>query len=162
MGFPAAQISTLQAIRAESVLCIENLTTFHQQVDRYTGKYVNNGTRKMQHTVICTYGNPSPAIRRFLRLLPEDTPVYLWSDLDYGGFNILSQLRRTVNEQVQPFLMDIDTLEANITRASPLTVSDKNNLKRLLLRLELRDIRPVIEHMLERNVKLEQEGVEEF
>jgi hypothetical protein len=162
MGFPAAQISTLQAIRAESVLCIENLTTFHQQVDRYTGEYVNNGTRKMQHTVICTYGNPSPAIRRFLRLLPENTPVYLWSDLDYGGFNILSQLRRTVNEQIQPFLMDIDTLEANITRARPLTVSDKNNLKRLLLRLELRDIRPVIEHMLERNVKLEQEGVEEF
>jgi len=154
MGFPAAQISTLQSVRAESVLCIENLTTFHQQVD--------NSTRTMKHSVICTFGNPSPAIRRFLRLLPEATPIYLWSDLDYGGFNILSQLRRTLNEQIQPFLMDINTLEANITRARPLTVSDKNNLKRLLLRLELRDIRPVIEHMLKRSVKLEQEGVEEF
>jgi hypothetical protein len=171
IGFPAAQISTLQSVRAESVLCIENLTTFHQQVDRCTGKHVNNGTyypeakrsgRNTQYAFICTYGNPSPAIRRFLRLLPETTSLYLWSDLDYGGFNILSQLRRTVNEQIQPFLMDIETLESNIPRARPLTVSDKNNLKRLLRRLELRDIRPVIEHMLKWSVKLEQEGVEEF
>ena len=81
---------------------------------------------------ICTYGNPSPAIRRVLRLLPETTSIYLWSDLDYGGFNILSQLRRTVNEQIQPFLMDIETLESNIPRARPLTASDRTNLKRLL------------------------------
>lgn len=186
IGFPAAQISTLKSVRAESVLCIENLTTFHQQVDRYTphassnglmwragytGKHVNDGThnisshsalKRMRHAVICTYGNPSPAIRRMLRLLPKTTPISLWADLDYGGFNILSQLRRTVGEEIQPYLMDIDTLEANFRRARPLTTSDKNNLKRLLLRHELHDIRPVLEHMLKRGVKLEQEGVEEF
>ena len=182
VGFPAAQTATLQSVRAESVLCIENLTTFHQyvrqtehatrtteQVDRYTRKQVENGTRNLalsvvegtQHAVLCTYGNPSPAIRRVLRLLPETTPIYLWSDLDYGGFNILSQLRRTVGEQVQPYLMDIDTLEANIPRARPLTASDRTHLKRLLLRAELRDVRPVIEHLLKRGLKLEQEGVEE-
>jgi hypothetical protein len=171
IGFPAAQISTLQAVRAESVLCIENLTTFHQQVDRYMGKYITDGTtsnsslsdaEQIRHAMICTYGNPSPAIRRFLRLLPETTSIYLWSDLDYGGFNILSQLRRTVNEQVQPFLMDIETLEANIPRARPLTASDRTNLKRLLLHPGLRDVRLVIEHLLQRDLKLEQEGVENF
>ncbi len=171
IGFPAAQISTLQAVRAESVLCIENLTTFHQQVDRYMGKYVTDGTasnsslsdaERIRHAMICTYGNPSPAIRRFLRLLPETTPIYLWSDLDYGGFNILSQLRRTVNEQVQPFLMDIETLESNIPRARPLTASDRTNLKRLLLHPDLRDVRLIIEHLLKRGLKLEQEGVENF
>ncbi len=162
IGFPAAQTSTLQSVRAESVLCIENLTTFHQQVDRYIGKHVNYGARNKHHAVICTYGNPSPAIRRILRLLPKTTPIYLWSDLDYGGFNILSQLRRTVDEEIQPYLMDIDTIEASIPRARPLTTSDKNNLKRLSLHPELRDVRPVIEHMLKRGVKLEQEGVEGF
>jgi hypothetical protein len=95
-----------------------------------------------------------------LRLLPETTPVYLWSDLDYGGFNILSQLRRTVGEQVQPYMMDSDTLEANIPRARPLTATDRTHLKRLLLRPELRDVRPIIEHLLKRGLKLEQEGVE--
>jgi hypothetical protein len=180
IGFPAAQISTLQSVHAEFVLCIENLTTFHQQVDRYTGRHVNSGTyhpiaersgrnissssdtERTRHAVICTYGNPSPAIRRILRLLPKTTPIYLWADLDYGGFNILSQLRRTVGEEIQPCLMDIETLEANIPRARPLTASDKNNLKRLSLRPELRDVRPVIEFLLRRGVKLEQEGVEEF
>lgn len=162
LGFPAAQTSTLQSARADSVLCIENLTTFHQyvqQVNTYTGKQVD-GTRNANHAILCTYGNPSPAVRRVLRLLPETTPIYLWSDLDYGGFNILSQLRRTVDEKIQPFLMDIETIEANIPRARPLTASDRTHLKRLLLRPELRDVRPVIEHLLKRGLKLEQEGVE--
>jgi hypothetical protein len=169
LGLPAAQIATLQSVRAESVLCIENLTTFHQQVDRHMGKQVHNGTpnissrsdiERIRPAVICTYGNPSPAIRRFLRLLPETTTIYLWSDLDYGGFNILSQLRRTVNEQIQPFLMDIETLESNISRSRPLTASDRTNLKRLLLHPGLRDVRFIIEHLLKRGLKLEQEGVE--
>lgn len=162
IGFPAAQTSSLQSVRADSVLLIENLTTFHQQVDKYTSKQVDNGTRNTQHAVICTYGNPSPAVRHLLRLLPETTPIYLWSDLDYGGFNILSQLRRFVSEQIQPYLMDVDTLESNIPRARPLTDSDRANIKRLLLRPELRDVRPVIEHLLKRGLKLEQEGVEIF
>lgn len=171
IGFPAAQISTLQSVRADSVLCIENLTTFHQQVERYMGKHLNDGTynisshsaaQQMRHAVICTYGNPSPAIRRILRLLPTITPISLWSDLDYGGFNILSQLRRTVGEEIQPYLMDINTLEANIPRARPLTASDRTNLKRLLLHPDLRDVRPIIEHLLKRGLKLEQEGVENF
>ncbi len=172
VGFPAAQTSALQSVRAESVLCIENLTTFHQQVDKYTSKHAQaeNGTRNLalsevegaQHAVICTFGNPSPAVRRVLRLLPETTPIYLWSDLDYGGFNILSQLRRLVSAQTQPYLMDIDTLESSASRARPLTTSDRTNLKRLLLRPELQDVRPVIEHLLKRGLKLEQEGVENF
>ena len=177
IGFPAAQISSLQSVRAESVLCIENLTTFHQyirqmkQEDRSISKQVDNGIRNIssrsaaqrtQHSLICTYGNPSPAVRRVLRLLPETTSIYLWSDLDYGGFNILSQLRRTVNEQIQPFLMDIETLESNLPRARPLTASDRTNLKRLLPHSDLRDVRPIIEHLLKRGLKLEQEGVENF
>ncbi len=155
IGFPAAQTSSLQSVRAESVLCIENLTTFHQYIQQ-----TPHAPRATQHAVICTYGNPSPAIRRILRLLPETTLILLWSDLDYGGFNILSQLRRLVSEQTQPYLMDTDTLEANISRARPLTTTDQINFKRLLTRPELRDVYPVIEHLLKRGLKLEQEGVE--
>jgi len=169
VGFPAAQTATLQTVQVESVLCIENLTTFHQYI-----RQTEHTTRKTQHesnvacsvfrssAIICTYGNPSPAVRRVLRLLPETTPIYLWSDLDYGGFNILSQLRRFVSEKIQPYLMDIETLETNIPRARPLTVSDRTNLKRLILRPELHDVRHIIEHLLKRGLKLEQEGVENF
>jgi len=165
VGFPAAQTATLQTVQVESVLCIENLTTFHQYI-----RQTEHTTRKTQHesnvacsvfrssAIICTYGNPSPAVRRVLRLLPETTPIYLWSDLDYGGFNILSQLRRFISGQIRPYLMDVETLESNIPRARPLTVSDRANLKRLLLRPELHDVRHIIEHLLKRGLKLEQEG----
>ncbi|MCC6298754.1 MAG: DUF2399 domain-containing protein [Anaerolineales bacterium] len=173
VGFSAAQIASIQtvAVHADSVLCIENLTSFHQEVDRYTRTQVNNGTSNtkqvdkrtsthVNNAVLCTHGNPSPSIRRLLRLIPEETKIYLWSDLDYGGFNILSQLRRTVSARIQPYSMDIETLEANSLRAHPLTVADRPNLKRLLRRPELRDVHPVIERLLERGLKLEQEGVQ--
>jgi len=155
LGFPAAQTASLQSveIRAEAVLCIENLTTFHEFIRR-------NGTHNPATAIICTYGNPSPATRRILRLIPVSIPIYHWSDIDYGGFNILSQLRRFVHERVQPYCMDIATLEANYERSRPLTISDRANLKKLFFRPELRDVRPVIDHLLQRGLKLEQEGVE--
>ena len=154
IGFPAAQIASIQSatVHADAVVCIENLTSFHE--------FIRRASPATPRAVICLMGNPSPATRRLLCLLPETVPTYLWSDLDYGGFNILSQLRRTVNEHIQSYSMDIQTIESNIPRARPLTPTDRANLKRLLLRPELRDVCPVIEHLLERGLKLEQEGVE--
>ncbi|MCG2788114.1 MAG: DUF2220 domain-containing protein [Anaerolineae bacterium] len=151
VGFPAAQTAQLQsvAIHVDAVLCIENLTTFHEFVRK------NN-----QYAVICTLGNPSPALRRLLRLIPDATPIYHWSDLDYGGFNILSQLRRLVRPDIQPYRMDVATLDANYPRSRPLTASDQTNLKKLRIRPELKDMREVIAHILQRGVKLEQEGIE--
>ncbi|MBI3163338.1 MAG: DUF2399 domain-containing protein [Chloroflexi bacterium] len=158
VGFPAAQIASIQtvAIHADSVLCIENLTSFYQQVDRYTGKH---GTRTTHHATICLMGNPSPAIRRLLRLIPEGIEIKLWSDMDYGGFNILSQLRKQISARVVPYLMDIGTFENHSRLARPLTQRDIRNLKRLLLNPELRDVHLVIEHLLKRGLKLEQEGI---
>lgn len=153
IGFPAAQVSFIQtvAVHVDSVLCIENLTSFYE--------FIRTSPRTTNHATICLMGNPSPAIRRFLRLIPEETEIKLWSDLDYGGFNILSQLRRYVNVQIQPYFMDIATLESNILHSRPLTASDRTNLKRLLLHPELRDVHPVIKHLLQRGLKLEQEGI---
>lgn len=156
IGFPASQTIQLQtvAIHAEAVLCIENLTSFHE-----FARLQETTPQNTQYATLCTYGNPSPATRRILRLLPAETPIYHWSDLDYGGFNILSQLRRLVRADIQPYRMDSETLDANYPRSRPLTAADKLNLKKLLLRPELRDARPVIEHLLKRGVKLEQEGI---
>ena len=155
LGFPAAQISSLQAIRAESVLCIENLTTFHQYTRR-----TQNGIGDMKYAVLCTYGNPAPAVRRLVRLLPETTPIYLWSDMDYGGFNILAQLRKQASMRIQPDRMDIATFDKYAHLSQPLTQSDARNLKRLLFNPILKDIHPVIEHLLQQGLKLEQEAIQ--
>lgn len=155
VGFPASQITSLQriTIRAESVLCIENLTSFHE----FTRL---NGTRSTPYATICLMGNPSPPIRHLLRLIPEEIPIDLWSDMDYGGFKILSQLRKQVSHRIQPHLMDITTFENYAHLSRPLTQSDIHNLKRLTLNLVLNDVHSTIHHLLERGLKLEQEAIQ--
>lgn len=153
IGFPAAQISSLRSVRAESVLCIENLTSFHEYLRAHTAL-------PTQHATICLMGNPSPSIRQLLRLIPEETPVYLWSDIDYGGFNILSQLRKQVSHRVQPYLMDITTFENYVHLSRPLTKVDTHNLKRLAHNPNLKDVHLTIEHILKRQLKLEQEAIQ--
>jgi hypothetical protein len=154
IGFPAAQIETIQSacIHADSILCIENLTSFHE-FSR------NNETRSTKYATLCLMGNPSPSIRRLLRLVPKTTPIHLWSDMDYGGFNILSQMRRYVRHQIHPHLMDIPTFEAYAHLSRPLTSKDARNLRHLCNRPELADVQPIIERLIHRGLKLEQEAI---
>jgi hypothetical protein len=155
VGFPAAQIETIQSvtIHTDSVLCIENLTSFHEFI---RARGIDNG----QYAIICLMGNPSPPIRRFLQLVPETTLVRLWSDMDYGGFNILSQLRRYVRYQIHPYLMDISTFEKYARLSHPLTQTDIRNLKHLYARPELFDMRSIIKYLIHRGLKLEQEAIQ--
>ena len=155
VGFPASQIASIQCItiRAESVLCVENLTSFHEFLRA-------NVTHPTQHATICLMGNPSPSIRYLLRHIPKEIPIYLWSDMDYGGFKILSQLRKQVSPRIQPYLMDIATFDAYAHLSRPLTQSDARNLKHLIFNPNLKDIQPTIEHLLKRGLKLEQEAIQ--
>jgi hypothetical protein len=180
VGFPASQIARLEkiAIRAEAVLCIENLTSFHaftRANEIHSAKLhpeghlhplapdARTGVAQVQvsrrNAVICLMGNPSPSIRRLLRLIPAETPIYLWSDMDYGGFNILSQLRRQIGLSIQPYLMDIATFDKYAHLSRPLTQVDTHNLKRLALNPALKDVHPTLEHILQRGLKLEQEAI---
>ncbi|MBN1451541.1 MAG: hypothetical protein JW963_11040 [Anaerolineales bacterium] len=155
VGFPAAQIETIQSvtIHADSVLCIENLTSFH-------GHLRIHATRNKKQATLCLMGNPSPSIRRLLRLIPESTPIHLWSDMDYGGFNSLSQMRRYVRHQIHPYLMDIPTFEAYAHLSRPLNSTDVRNLKHLCNHPELSNEQSVIEHLIHRGLKLEQEAIQ--
>ena len=155
IGFPATQIETIQSvdIHAESILCIENLTSFHEFLRA-------NSTYNTQYAIICLMGNPSPPIRRLLRLIPDTTPIHLWSDMDYGGFNILSQMRRCVRHQIYPYLMDIPTFEAYVRLSRPLTSTDVTNLRHLCAKPELANVKPIIEHLMQRDLKLEQEAIQ--
>lgn len=155
IGFPAAQIETIQAvtIHTDSVLCIENLTSFHEHLCTHT-------TCNTKQATLCLMGNPSPSIRRLLSLIPETIPIYLWADIDYGGFNILSQLRRHVRHQIHPYLMDIPTFEAHAHLSRPLTSADVRNLRYLCNRPELSNVQPIIEHLIHCGLKLEQEAIQ--
>jgi hypothetical protein len=157
VGLPAAQAARVQRVdiaNASRMVCVENQTTFYELV-----RYESEG---LGLAALCLWGNPSPACRHLLRCLaqtcPEQLPLFVWADLDYGGLNILAQLRK-ISPRFEPYRMDIPTLDAYALWGKPLTRADEKNLARLAHHPLLADMRPLIAHMLARGIKLEQEAV---
>ena len=154
-GIPAALAGRLcrAAVDAARVVCVENLASFYELV-RYEGA----GT-----AALCLWGNPSPAARHLLACLaeelPPEVPLLLWADIDYGGLNILAQLRQQISPRFAPYRMDKTTLAHHARWARPLIPTDERRLARLRQHAALADMTPLIDDMLLRGLKLEQEAV---
>jgi hypothetical protein len=155
VGIPAALAAHVQQVSLDAgrVICVENLASFYELVRR-EGQGI---------AALCLWGNPSPAGRHLLRCLAQDLsrrdPLLLWADIDYGGLNILAQLRQQISTGFAPYRMDIATLDAYARWAHPLSAGDERNLRRLRRHPALVDMVPLIDHMLLRGLKLEQEAV---
>ena len=158
-GVPSVMIAEVQRAEVEvaavqRVVCVENLASFYELI-RYEGQGL---------AALCLWGNPAPPVRHLLarlaETLPAEIPLQVWADLDYGGLNILAQLRRLISPRFVPWRMDAATLEAHIRWARPLTENDRSLLARFQGYTWLADLQSVIAHMLERGLKLEQEAVQ--
>ena len=159
VGVPAVMLAGVQRAEidplcVDRVVCVENLASFYELI-RYEGE---------QLAALCLWGNPAPPVRHLLarlaETLPAGIPLQVWADLDYGGLNILAQLRKLISPRFIPCRMDAATLEAHTRWARPLTENDRHLLARLQGYASLADLRPVIARMLERGLKLEQEAVQ--
>lgn len=155
VGIPTALAARLRRVEVDAarVVCVENLASFYELI-----RYESRGL-----AALCLWGNPSPVTRHLLRCLVEDLPPQIpllaWADIDYGGLNILAQLRRQVSPRFAPYRMDGATLETAAHWGQPLTSSDKRNLTRLRQHAMLEDMVPLIDQMLQREIKLEQEAI---
>ena len=155
VGIPTALASCVEQVQVDSarVVCVENLVPFYELVRH----------ERQDMAALCISGNPSPASRHLLRCLsdnlPGDVPLLLWADIDYGGLNILAQLRQQVSPRIAPYCMDAPTLDARARWAQPLTTTDERNLTRLRRHPALTDLTPLINEMLARGIKLEQEAI---
>ena len=81
------------------VLFIENQTTF----ERYCREVADNGL------VFYTNGFPSRAWQSLYSkvesLLPPETPMYHWGDIDIGGYQILAHMASLFERSVIPYMM---------------------------------------------------------
>jgi hypothetical protein len=140
-------------VDAPRIVCVENLASFYELI-RHEGQDL---------AALCLWGNPSPITRHLLRCLVQDLPrhisLLLWADIDYGGLNILAQLRQQVSPRFGPYHMDRSTLDTHARWAHPLSTADERNLARLRHHLALTDMTALIDHMLMRGLKLEQEAI---
>jgi hypothetical protein len=153
VGIPTALAGCVEQVRVDAirVVCVENLTSFYELV-HHEGQ-----NRDQCLAALCLWGNPSPASRHLLRRLaddlPSDIPLLLWADIDYGGLNILAQLRTQVSPRFAPYRMDRRTLDTHSHSV------DERNLARLRRHPALADLVALIDHMLLKGIKLEQEAV---
>ena len=159
VGVPSVMIAGMQraavdAAAVQRVVCVENLATFYELI-RYEGAGL---------AALCLWGNPAPPVRHLLarlaETLPAEIPLQVWADLDFGGLNIVAQLRKLISARFVPYHMDRATLEAHARWARPLTENDRHLLDRLQGYASLTDLQPIISHMLDRGLKLEQEAVQ--
>ena len=155
VGLPAALAGRVLAARVDAarVVCVENLASFYELVR----------SQREGLAALCLWGNPAPAVRHLLRCLannlPADVPLLLWADIDCGGLRILAHLREQVSVRVSPSLMDCATLETYARWARPLSRTDEGHLHRLKHHPALADMVPLIDCMVRRGIKLEQEAV---
>jgi hypothetical protein len=151
VGIPAALAARVRraTIDAPRLVCVENLASFYELI-RHEGQGL---------AALCLWGNPSPATRHLLRCLSSEVPLFVWADIDYGGLNILAQLRQQVSVDFAPYRMDQATLDAHTRYAHPLSPAEEHNLNRLRRHPFLADMTPLIDHMLQRGLKLEQEAI---
>ena len=136
------------ALHAKKVVTIENLTSFTSFDDEDALVIYLSGF----HDAI-----KKSLLQRIHTAFPA-TPFYHYGDMDAGGFYIFRRLCLDTGIPFVPYKMDIKAFEEALGYALPLSENDK---KRLSLQLQSSDFavfRDLIELMLQKNLKVEQES----
>ncbi|MBM6929565.1 hypothetical protein H5999_00600 [[Clostridium] spiroforme] len=131
-------------IHVQKIMTVENWTSFNDL--------------ELEDTLIIYLGGfHNTAISQFLlkiyKFLDDQVKYYHFGDIDAGGFYIYLNLLKKTNIPFQTWKMNLVTLKHYEQYAKPLTQNDIARLKKL--KNDIND--PVIDYMLEKNVKLEQE-----
>lgn len=142
IGLPPENIDF---INIDKVTTIENLTTFHDYKDKgiviYLGGFSSRNKIKLLNSIDCE-------------------EIYHFSDIDYGGFSILSNLISNVNKKVIGIHMDISTLEKHLKYTNVIHSSTYINKLNSLLTIEnLKPYYDVIKYMIDNKLRLEQEAL---
>lgn len=146
------QICWLPEAKLETVVTIENLTSFHQWEAKegaavlgiYLGGYHNQAKRIF--------------LQRLYKAYP-DTEYFHFGDMDCGGFKIWKDLCMKTGIPFQTLFMDQNTYEAYWKWGRELTVRDRKTLTAMMEDPFFQDQSELFLEMLEKGMKLEQECV---
>lgn len=134
------------SIDSSTVTTIENLTTFHDYKGKgliiYLGGFSNHSKVEILKKLNGDIGDLS--FRHF-------------GDMDFGGFSILSHLRRNTGIAITPLYMDIKMLKDRIELSKKPSSAYLTKLKNLLSDKYLQDCHEVLKFMVDSQVILEQE-----
>lgn len=159
IALSTASLKELQGVKVfgKRVVTIENLTSFHDYSDLndfviYLGGFHN----KVKREFIC-----------YLYSKNSDKEYRHFGDIDAGGFYILEHLKRKTGIAFYSLYMNKEIILNHLDCVKPLTENDKKRLRDLLVLMKkksgdgilIEDYSEVLEFMLEKNCKLEQEAI---
>ncbi|WP_018131862.1 Wadjet anti-phage system protein JetD domain-containing protein [Effusibacillus pohliae] len=159
VGLSAETVKGMEifSVRAERVVTIENLTSYHQWVQRRADR---------QELVVYIGGFPHRTLQIFLEKLAgylqrhqPDMSVCHWGDIDLGGIRIFEYLKTNYFPQLRPILMDGATLMKYKDGAVPTDPAYLSKIKTMLEDPRYADWREVLRLMERYRIRIEQESV---
>ncbi len=130
----------------KNIITIENLTTFYSikwpGLVIYLGGFCNKMREKLLNKLYLKFPNSN---------------YYHYGDIDVGGIKIYYDLIKRTNINFIPYQMSIKELKENKELLKELTKNDILSLNKMKDDIKYIKFKDVICHMLENNIKLEQE-----
>lgn len=148
-GDDLEQIQIVNVQMVKQVITIENLTTFFRW-------------NKPESILIYLGGYHNSVRQTLLRMIYEKLPdvdYFHFGDIDMGGFEIYEDLCRKTGIQFSRYCMDLATLKKYEQYARKMTENDKSRIEKKLTKEPNCEYREVLEYMLAKSIKLEQECV---
>ncbi len=148
---------------ATRIVTIENLATYHLWLE-------HTSELRDRELVLYTGGFPLRSLQTFLRKIAEhlalepekNIEIYHWGDIDLGGIRIFEFLRKQFFSTLKPMLMDEETLLRYESRAASIGDEYAGKLEEALKDTRLIHWSSVLQTMLDRRIRLEQESIVEL
>lgn len=129
------------------LITVENLTSFHK-------------IKEDNAVIIFLSGFHNHTKQMLIKKIYENFTIsecLHFGDIDVGGFMIFNNLVQTTKVPFQPFKMGIKELKTYLQHLKSLTPNDKRRLQILKNDMNYKIFDDTVDFMLEKNVKLEQE-----
>lgn len=165
----AIQAIRIQSIDTNTILFIENLSSYHQlitgKVPAHLAKHFDS-TNEETPLVIYTGGYPHHALRKlllkietYIRDTGKQISIHHWGDIDYGGILIFEHLKRTYFPTIRPLLMDVETFQTYSKFGMGFSDEYAKKLENLLNDPTYSEWYRLIGEMLVNRRRVEQEGL---
>ncbi len=150
----ASQVQISFAPQVRCLLFVENKANYFDTIRKHPSP---------ERVVVFHGGCYSPQRGRFFQQLCRaagpQVQLLHWGDIDCGGFQMDSRLRREIDPRIRPWRMDVEQFRAHQGQAEPFSEAYAAKLEPLLQDPWLQDSREVIQYMLRYHLRLEQEAL---
>lgn len=150
----ATQVHFSFAPQVNTLLFIENKANYFDTIRKHSSA---------EQVVVFHGGYYSPQRGRFFQQLCQaagpQVQLLHWGDIDLGGFEMNSRLRREIDSRIRPWRMDVEQLQSHCQQADTFSDQYAAKLEHLLQDPYSQNSKGVIAYMLKSRLRLEQESL---